>query len=68
MSEIIVKNIRQCIAEKGLKQSYVAKKAGFTPQEFNNILCGRKKLNVEYIMPICNALSITANDLFKIAN
>lgn len=66
MSDVIIENIRSCIAKKGLKQNYIAEKAGFTPQEFSNILCGRKKFNTEYVVPVCRALGITANELFGV--
>lgn len=47
-----------------MKQCAVAKRAGFTPQEFSNILCEKKVFKTEYIMPICNALDVYPNDLF----
>lgn len=62
----IIKTIRKIISEKGLKQSYVAEKAGFTKQEFSNILCGRKAFKTEYVKPICSALNILPNELFGI--
>lgn len=64
--KVITDNIREIIKSNGLKQNFVAQKAGFTPQEFSNILCGRQKFQTEYVIPICNALGITANDLFGI--
>ena len=67
MDDIIV-TIRAIISEKGLKQNYVAEKAGFTPQELNNILCGRKVFKTEYVKPICNALDIMPNELFGITS
>ena len=55
----IITNIKAIIQEKGLKQKFVASKAGFTPQEFSSILCGRKSF-------VCAALGITPNELFGI--
>lgn len=64
----IIQNIRTIIKEKGVKQNFVANKAGFTPQEFNNILCSRQLLKTESIVNVCNALDITPNELFMFKN
>ena len=64
----IVQNIRKIIKERGLKQNFVANRAGFTPQEFNNILCSRQLLKTESIVNLCNALDITPNELFMFKN
>lgn len=53
------------IESRGLKQKYVAEKAGFTPADFNNLLCGRKLFKADYVIPICNALGVTPNELFE---
>ena len=36
--EDVISNIKSVISDKGMKQKAVAEKAGFTPQEFSNIL------------------------------
>ena len=64
----IIQNIRTIIKEKGVKQNFVANKAGFTPQEFNNILCSRQLLKTESIVNLCNALDVTPNELFLFKN
>lgn len=62
----VISKIRYIIKDKGYKQCVVAEKAGFSPQDFSNILCGRKVFKVEYVKPICIALEVTPNDLFGI--
>lgn len=65
--ENIITNIKQIINDKGMKQGVVAERAGFTPQEFSNILNERRKLlRVEFILPIADALEVDANDLYGI--
>ena len=64
----IISTIKQVISDKGLKQKFVAEQIGMTPQEFSNILNGRKKLEVQYVAPVCRALNISANDLFGISS
>lgn len=62
--EIIAQNIRKEINKRGLKQRYVAERAGFDVRSFNNMLTGRKIILAEYIPVIANALGVTPNDLF----
>ena len=52
----VISKIRYIIKDKGYKQCVVAEKAGLSPQDFSNILCGRKVFKVEYVKPICIAL------------
>lgn len=63
--EDILNNIKSIIAEKGMKQIFVAEKAGFSKQEFSNILHGRKLLRVEYIPRIAMALDVEIKVLFE---
>lgn len=64
----IIDTIKKLINDKGLKHKYVAEQMGLTPQEFSNMLCGRKEFKTEHVVPICKALNITANDLFGLSN
>lgn len=56
--------VSQIIKAKGYKQCVIAEKAGFSPKDFSNLLCGRKTFKTEYVNPICNALGVTPNDIF----
>lgn len=64
--QTIALRVKAIIKEKGYKQYIIAKKAGFSPQDFSSILCGRKTFKADFINPICYALSITPNELFGI--
>lgn len=65
--EKIVMNIKRIIKEKGMKQVIVAERAGFTPQEFSNILNDRRKLlRVEHLGPIADAMGVEVNDLYGV--
>ena len=57
--------VKTIIVRKGYKQSVIARKAGFTPTEFSNLLCGRKTFKADYVEPICKALGVTPNDLYQ---
>lgn len=61
----VIENIKRIIERKGMKQVVVAERAGFTPQEFSNILNERRKLlRIEHIVPIAKALGVEVNDLY----
>lgn len=65
--EEVIANIKEAIVFKGMKQGVVAERAGFTPQEFSNILNDRRKLlRVEYMPAIAAALEMEVNQLYKI--
>lgn len=57
--------VKRLIQDKGLKQKYIAEQAGLTEQQLSDILNGRKRLQVEYIMPICSAIGISPNELLE---
>ena len=54
------------IIEKCLKQSAVARAAGYDPKKFNALLRGRKRLTSDDVVPICKALGVTPNELFGV--
>ena len=64
-NQMIIRNIRQIINEKGLKQCAVAEKAGFSPRLFSAMMNERKFILAEYIPNIAAALGVDANELFK---
>jgi len=65
--DIVISNIKNAICAKGMKQKAVAERAGFTPQEFSNILNERRKLlRVEYMPAIALAIGVDVNDLYGI--
>lgn len=65
MSTVVVPNIRRIINERGLKQCAVAEKAGYTKNQFNAMLTGRKLITDIDICKITTALEIDANTLFN---
>ncbi len=63
----IVKNIKDIIVAKGLKQAAVAKKANLTEKELSDMLnCRRKLIRAEHLPAIANALEVDVNELFRI--
>lgn len=57
-------NIAKIIKDKGLKQMYVASEAGYTPQEFSDMLNGRKLIKVCDIPRIAKVLGVGSDDIY----
>ncbi len=62
----VMDTIYKVIDEKCLKQSAVARAAGYDPKKFNAILRRRKKMTSDDVVPICKALGVTPNELFGV--
>ncbi len=62
----LASNIKEVITERGIKQNYVAQKSGYTPQQFSNMLSGRKIIGGLDVLRIATALEVTPNVLFGI--
>ena len=58
------KGIARIIKEKGLKQAYVAEKAGYKPQELSDMLNGRKLIKACDILKLSIVLGVTADDIY----
>lgn len=64
MNEIIAPNIKKVIFGKGLKQYVIAEKAGYTKQQFSDMMSGRKMIRDSDVLRIANTLDVDANTLF----
>lgn len=61
----VIENIKKIIDDKGMKQSVVAERAGFTASQFNDIInTRRKRLRTERLWPIAMALGVDMNAIF----
>lgn len=56
--------IKAIISRKGLKDKYVAEKAGCTKQQLSHILNGRKLLKACDICSLASALEVTLDELY----
>lgn len=64
---IVVHQLRKALATYGLKQAEVARKAGFTAQEMNDMLAGRRLIraaDIDSILKVIGKPQIDANYLF----
>ena len=68
-NSIVANRVREIIKEKGLKQTAIAEKAGFSTQEFSDMLNGRRLMRAVDIASIISALrgvGVDANYLFMV--
>lgn len=65
LKSIVADSVSKIIKEKCLKQCAVAEKAGYSKQQFNDMLKGRKVIKDTDIFRIASALEVDANTLFK---
>ena len=56
-------NIKILIADKGLKQKYVANKIGLSERQLSALIHGQKLVNSEIILRLCNVLDVDPNTL-----
>ncbi len=66
-NSVVPENIERVIREKGIKQCAIAKKAGYSKQQFSDMMNGRKIIKAIDILIIANALGVTPNDLYGIS-
>lgn len=65
---IVMNNVRRILFEQGYKQKAIAIKAGYTYQQFNNLLNDRKTVTDEDVIKLAHALNVTPNELFGISD
>jgi transcriptional regulator with XRE-family HTH domain len=64
-NEPLAQRILFLIKESGLKQFVVAERAGYSAQEFNAMLNGRKLIKACDIPNIATALGVEVNELYR---
>ncbi len=62
----VADNIESIIKEKGLKQGVVAQRAGFSIQQFCDMLNGRRIIRPCDVSAIAKALGVDAGALFRL--
>jgi transcriptional regulator with XRE-family HTH domain len=68
MSKTIGQKLRQVIDERGIKQTWVAGRAGISPTTLNSILEGRRNPRAENVAKIALALGISTDWLLGLTD
>lgn len=61
----VANGIKVIIAEHGLKNSHVAEKAGFTPQELSDMFNGRRLIKACDIPKFAYVLGVKTDDIYN---
>ena len=61
---VIPQNILKIIQQTGVKQCVIAQRAGYTKQQFSDMLNGRKIIKAMDVLKIAKALNVTPNELY----
>lgn len=64
-NEIIGQNILTILNKKSLTQAALAEKLGWTRQDINKIVHGRKNITAQELKDISNALNVSMEELVK---
>lgn len=64
MTGSVAAGIESIIREKGFLHGTVAAKAGFSNQQFCDMLKGRKVIRADYMVPIAKAMGVTVQDIY----
>ena len=65
-NSIVAIQLKKAITQKGLKQASIASKAGYSAQELNDMLNGRRLIKANDIARISLVLGVDVNCLYGI--
>lgn len=54
----VEKNVRDFLKRRGIKQTFIAEKCGWTKQRTSNLVCGKKKMTADELAAICEAVEV----------
>lgn len=60
----IAAGIRFLMSERGLIQKSVAMRAGYTPQQFSDMLNDRKTIKAADVLPISKAIGVSVQEIY----
>ena len=60
----IAAGIRFLMSERGLIQKSVALRAGYTPQQFSDMLNDRKTIKATDVLPISKAIGVSVQEIY----
>lgn len=66
-NSVVADNVKRIIKSKNLKQSAIAKDAGYTTQEMNDMLNGRRimrAVDIASMLDVLKSVGVDANALF----
>ena len=64
MTGSVAAGIEAIIREKGFVRGVIAAKAGFSDQQFCDMLKGRKVIRADFMVPIAKAMGVSVQDIY----
>lgn len=64
MTGSVATGIERIIRDKGFVQGVIAARAGFSDQQFCDMLKGRKIIRADYLVPIAKALGVSVQEIY----
>lgn len=64
MTGSVASGIERIIRDKGFVQGAIAAKAGFSDQQFCDMLKGRKIIRADFLVPIAKALGVSVQEIY----
>ena len=68
MNGSVAIGILNIIRDRAYMQGEIARRAGFTTQQFNDMLHDRKVIRADYMPQIARALSVSVQDIYDAGN
>lgn len=62
----VCERLKLYIKDSGLKQCSIAEKAGFTENQFSQILNGKRSVSADELEAICKSIGATPNDIYHV--
>ena len=62
---VVADNVRSIVEERGYRYSAIAERAGYTSQQFSDMLNGRKLIKADDCIRLKQAIGCTYEDLFR---
>ena len=64
MNGSVAVGIKNIIQDRAYMQSEIARRAGFSSQQFNDMLHERKIIRADYMPPIARALGVSVQEIY----
>lgn len=61
----VAENVKRLLAEKGLRNNFVARSMGYSDSELSSMLNGRKIIKAQDVHKFCKTLGVSASELFR---
>lgn len=65
IDHVLIHNVKCIMQEKNILQKDIAKTMGISAQVFSNIICLKRMVYADEVIPLALALNVTIEELFR---